>query len=178
MVPLFWSFFLKYALTAHHLSVGVLHVKAAAVALGGRALLLIGRSHSGKTELALALARAGALLANTHCLVDDRLVEGVATAIRVRDGGGERFLTPSELVDISWEPRPTPIGALAFLDPMRPAGWVDELSHAAALATAHEFAAAVNNWDLKEDLADMAGSLPAAAALFARERTLLESLVA
>ncbi len=172
----FWCFFLKYVLTAHHLPAGVLHLKAAAVEVGARGWLLLGRGGAGKTHAALALCRRGArLVSNTHCLLDGLRVYGLSTAVRLRAQDGER-LVPAEKVPVRWADA-TVVRGLVFLDGRARAAAFQPLAAPEAFAFALEFAAAVNNYDLKEDLADDAGDVAASAALFRREAELLRALV-
>lgn len=157
-----WSLVVKYVLTVFSLRRGVLHIKGAAVASGGRAHLILGRGGSGKTEMARAMCRQGArLLGNTHLLVDGDSVCGVRSNIRVREGGRDVYL-PADRghgpeADGDW----MPIGSVlwvryrtdgrAVIAPMPPD---------VAKANLRFFAESVGNWELKEDVADHFGSDP------------------
>lgn len=129
----------------------VLH--ASAVAFGDRALALIGASGAGKTSLALAFARLGAMLITDDVLAlehdEDRLlahpgtpVAGVAHAESERLGrrlGGEHTLAVNErerLIEAPLAPAPVPLRAVLFLDrradgPSEPC--FDQLESAGAL---------------------------------------------
>src|SRR5581483_10734096 len=49
--PILWPYAIKHLLTVYSMEHGMLHLKAAAVAIDGRGALLVGRGGSGKTVL-------------------------------------------------------------------------------------------------------------------------------
>ena len=66
-----WSWYTKYILTIHSLRQGWLHVKAAAFALDGKGVLVIGRGSGGKTVLVTQMCTDGAtFVSNTHVIID------------------------------------------------------------------------------------------------------------
>lgn len=177
---LFWNLFLKFVLTIHHVPRGVLHLKAAAVRSGAQAILLVGRSGSGKSTLAIEMAKQGAeLVSNTHCLVADRMVQGIVTAVRLRgEDGREEIVAPEQLGGVRWGFGWTELGAIVFTERVHGEG-VDlrRVPRWEALTFANHFSAAVGNYDLKEDVADYCGSARETARFLRTERLLVERLV-
>jgi hypothetical protein len=170
---IFWTFFLKFALTVHHLEQGMLHLKAAAVARAGRATLFVGRGGAGKSTIVRALCRRGAaLVSNTHCLVGAGMVQGLATAVRARAGSSERFVSATDFVG-SWNVESHPIGSIVFLSGKAPTFSVIRMPPLSAAVLAQQFAAAIGNYDLKEDVADYCGTLHRTAELLQRELALV-----
>jgi hypothetical protein len=158
-----WSLVVKYVLTVFASRRHVLHLKGAAVAHEGRALLVLGRGGSGKTEVVRALGEQGArLVANTHLLVDGASVHGVRSNIRVRDGGREVHL-PLESTGLQVHEGWLPIGGILLMD-YRDGGphVLKRLPSRVARANLRYFGEAVSNWELKEDMADLVGSDPVA----------------
>lgn len=108
--------------------VWVLH--AGAVALNGRALLLLGESWAGKTTLASALAaRGGALLSDDYAPVraSDLRVLPFPRALGVRTAGvdpqapplvARRWVDPATVAALA--PEPVPIGSLVVLEESGP----------------------------------------------------------
>ena len=96
---------------------GFVFVHAGAVAWQGRALVLPGRSRSGKSELVSALLRAGAeYLSDEFAVFDgDGLVHPYARAIaRRRDDGDRAWITPASL-GAGIAAHPVLPGLIAFL---------------------------------------------------------------
>lgn len=90
---------------------GVVAVHAATLVVDDRALLLPGRSHAGKTTLAMALARAGATLASDeYALVDAAgRVSGWPRPARIREGTGSRR------APVAGRVHPVEVGLVALL---------------------------------------------------------------
>ena len=90
---------------------GVVAIHAATLVVDGRALLLPGRSHAGKTTLAMALAAAGATLASDeYALVGaDGRVAGWPRPARIRDGAASRRAPVADGLD------PVEVGLVALL---------------------------------------------------------------
>ncbi|MEV5281832.1 hypothetical protein [Streptomyces sp. NPDC051994] len=81
----FWSYFVKVALTRHAHRSGRLHLKAGAIVAEDRTLLVVGRGGGGKTFLSLLASGAGAtFVSNTHVLLAPDSTIGVTSSIRVR----------------------------------------------------------------------------------------------
>ena len=157
-----WSLVVKYVLTVFAGRAGLLHLKGAAVAHRGRAFLFLGRGGSGKTEIVRTLTENGAgLMANTHLLVDDHSVCGVRSNVRVRDGGRDVYLPldrPGHLaVHEGW----LPVGAVFWVN-YRDDGrqLLERVPPRVARANLRYFAESISNWEIKEDIADQAGSDP------------------
>ena len=92
---------------------GLVAVHAGVVLHAGRALLLPGRSHAGKTTLSLALRDAGAVLASDeYALVDPAtgLVTGWPRPARIRVG-----VTDSRREPVAPAGDPVPVGMVALL---------------------------------------------------------------
>jgi hypothetical protein len=172
-----WSLVVKYVLTVFAARCGVLHLKGAAVSHRGRALLVLGRGGSGKTEVVRELGARGArLLANTHLLIDGAAVHGVRSNIRVRDGGRDVHV-PLEGTGLEVQEGWLPIGGVLLMDYRHDGHQVLEpLPPRVARANLRYFGEAVSNWELKEDMADLTGSDPVAFAdLVNRTEDLLDA---
>jgi len=96
---------------------GVVFVHAGAVAWQGRALVLPGRSRSGKSELVRALVRAGAeYLSDEFAVFDgDGLVHPYARSIALRRGDGDRAWMSAPALGARTAARPLLPGLIAFL---------------------------------------------------------------
>ena len=96
---------------------GLVFVHAGAVAWQGRALVLPGRSRSGKSELVAALVRAGAEYLSDEFAVFDGagLVHPYARAIALRQQDGTRAWIPAESLGARIAARPVPPALIAFL---------------------------------------------------------------
>jgi hypothetical protein len=103
--------------TLAHRADGLVFVHAGAVAWEGRALVLPGRSRSGKSELVAALVRAGAAyLSDEFAVFDgDGLVHPYARPIALRQSDDTRVWTPAETLGARTAARPVPTGFIAFL---------------------------------------------------------------
>lgn len=96
---------------------GLVFVHAGAVAWEGRALVLPGRSRSGKSELVAALVRAGAEYLSDEFAVFDEggLVHPYARPIGLRQPDGTRAWTPATSLGGCLVTRPVPPALIAFL---------------------------------------------------------------
>ena len=80
-----WPYAIKWVLTRYSIEHHALHLKCAAVAINGEGTLLVARGTGGKTVLMTQLCHAGAhFLSNTHSLIYNTQILGIATAMRVR----------------------------------------------------------------------------------------------
>jgi hypothetical protein len=87
-----------------------LFVHAGAVAVNGSALLIPGRSHSGKTTLVAALCRMGAAyLSDEYAVIDERgMILPFPKALSIRDGAGVARSVDPETLGASVITGPTP----------------------------------------------------------------------
>jgi hypothetical protein len=171
-----WPYFVKYFLTLHSLENSALHVKAATLAIGSSGTLVLGRSGAGKTVFLLQLCQSGAqFVTNTHALIKDGRVSGVASAMRVRPGewfsnlagavgttpslkSGELNIDPYQVLDV-YIGDSVGIRNLCIVD-FRGAGCctIDTISEQAAYDYAEQFVLAINAYRLEEDLLDLYGN--------------------
>jgi hypothetical protein len=172
---LVWPYFVKYFLMRYAMESGALHLKAAALAIESAGTLVIGRGGAGKTVFLSQLCRRGAeFVSNSHVLVHNGCVEGVASAIRLRQTPGIADLvaqanaTPGMvpehvLVDpfkIFEPPNESryPVRTLCFVEYGGPRErGVIPLSFEEACDCAELFALALNVYRLEEDLFDLLG---------------------
>jgi hypothetical protein len=79
-----WSYFVKHFLMIYAIQHRYLHLKAAAFAIGSAATLILGRSGAGKTVFLTQLCKRGArFMTNTHALLKEGYVQGVASSMRM-----------------------------------------------------------------------------------------------
>ena len=99
-------------------------VHAGVVGLGGRAILLPGRSHSGKTTLVSELVRAGAsYYSDEFALLDDRgRVHPFAKPLAIREGKAVHRCPVEELGGTAGT-EPLRVGAVVFAEHRRGARW-------------------------------------------------------
>jgi len=95
---------------------GVLFVHAGAVAWRGRAIVVPGRSKTGKTSLVAALVRAGAEYYSDEYAVIDRRgwVLPYPKTLSIRDSSGGSSQIPVEALGGSPGESPIPVGMLVF----------------------------------------------------------------
>jgi hypothetical protein len=167
-----WPYLVKYLLTIYSMQHDMLHIKAAAIAVNGRAAILVGRGGSGKTVLLAQLCNSGAsFLSNTHSLVDGDRIVGVSTAIRVRKDPffgaliTARRLAPSvkqgEFIadprtDLGWQSAQSArVSAIFLLDYKGPqTRYIAAIDGAVMFDYMDQFALALNVYGLKEDVLD------------------------
>ncbi len=96
----------------HHVALhsSDLFVHAGGVAVNGRALLIPGRSHSGKSTLVAALLRMGAAyLSDEYAVIDERgTILPFPMALSIRDGAGVARIVDPEGLGASVITVPTP----------------------------------------------------------------------
>jgi hypothetical protein len=171
-----WPYFVKYFLTLHALENDVLHLKAAALAIGSVGTLVVGRSGAGKSVFQLQMCRSGAqFVTNTHALIKDGRVSGVASAMRVRPGqwfsdlagavgstpslkSGELNIDPYQVLDV-YRGDSLEVGNLCLVD-FRGAGCrtIDTIPEQTAYDYAEQFVLALNAYRQEEDLLDLYGN--------------------
>ena len=173
--PILWPYAIKHLLTVYSIGRGMLHLKAAAVAVEGRGALLVGRGGSGKTVLMNHLCGAGAeFLSNTHVLVEGLDILGIRTAMRVRADEffgpmiAARGLAPNvkadeytadPLADLGWRAgRSARLGSVWLMD-YRGVGTreIREMGAEVMLEYMEQFALALNVYGLKDDVLDSLG---------------------
>jgi len=168
-----WSYVVKWLLTQHAVASGALFLKAAAVAIDGQGVLVIGRGGAGKTVMISELCRQGArFVTNSHAVVTGTSVQGVATSMRMRPGPWvdqlgvrpRRALDPREVVVDPAEAfggltsDPVPLRHVALVD-FQGQGQhrVERLTPPEALSVLEQFALGLNVYRLEEDLLEAAG---------------------
>lgn len=91
-----WTFFVKYFLFLHTIEKDSLFLKSAAFAVNRKGTLLLGRGGSGKTVFLTLLCRNGAeFITNSHSVIKDGFITGVASSMRVRPDRWLSELIPS-----------------------------------------------------------------------------------
>ena len=169
-----WPYAIKHLLTLYSIERGMLHLKAAAVAVDGQGALLVGRGGSGKTVLMNHLCRAGAqFLSNTHVLMHGLDILGIRTAMRVRADEffapmiAQRQLSPSvkaneytadPVTDLGWQTaRSAPLRSVCLVDYRAGTRVIREIGAEVMFDYMEQFALALNVYGLKEDMLDSLG---------------------
>lgn len=167
-----WPYFVKHFLMLHALQNETLHLKAAACSVGSAGTLLLGRGGAGKTVFLSQLCINGAqFVSNSHSIVKDRSLYGVASSIRIRPGPwyenltknvkvspglklGEVNLDPYDAFAINLDEAPI-IKNVCILDFKQTGRHVIQpLSEQEAYDYAEQFSLAINVYRLEEDLLD------------------------
>lgn len=168
-----WPYFVKYFLMLHTLSAQSLHLKAAACAVDGVGTLLLGRGGAGKTVFLTQLCLHGAqFLSNSHSIVKNGYVSGIASSIRIRPGPWfedlinsvktSPALLPGELIIDPYDAfaanttSTTPLRNVCVLD-FKEGGQhiIRMMSKQEAYDYAEQFSLAINVYRLEEDLLDL-----------------------
>jgi hypothetical protein len=165
-----WPYFVKHLLLRHTVDTGGLFLKTAAVALGSDGTLIVGRGGAGKTVMLSELCRRGAtFITNSHAIVTDGVLDGVASSMRMRPGPWvDRLdvptaaaIDPAEVVvdplDAFGTPRHGPITVrnlmvVSYRGPSE--HLVEEMSPDDALGVMEQFSLGLNVYRLEEDLLD------------------------
>jgi hypothetical protein len=170
--PILWPYVVKFLLTMYAVDQGMLHLKAAGIALGHSGTLLVGRGGSGKTVLLARLCQNGArFLTNTHALIRDRTLFALPTAMRVRNDAlfgeaiasgrlpagfksGEYLADP--LMDLKWPSVGcVPLKNICLVDFKDPEqDVVREIDSDTLFSYMEQFSLALNIYGLREDLFD------------------------
>lgn len=163
--PVVWSYLVKYLLLRWSSTHESIFLKAAAVERDGHGVLLVARGGGGKTTMAMALAARGSgLIANSHVLIRDGVMTGVATAIRVRELDPsdpsrtlERVVSPQSM-HLPSATRSVPLSLVCLVartegSPSR----VEHLQPEVAEAVLTSFALGLDVYRLEEDLLDHLG---------------------
>lgn len=160
-----WSYLVKHLLLRWSMTQDAVFLKGAAVEQAGHAILFVARGGGGKTTMATALASLGwSMLANSHVLVSDGILTGVATSMRVREedpeapeGVRERLVRPLSVSDAGG-PRPSPLGLVCVLSRNpETSERVQRLDPSSAIALLTSFASGLDVYRLEEDLLDDVG---------------------
>lgn len=167
-----WPYFVKYFLTLHALENDLLHIKAAALAINSVGTLVIGRSGGGKSVFQLQMCRSGAqFVTNTHTLIKDGRMSGVASAMRVRPGAwfaelagmvsstpslksGELNIDPYQILD-AYSGNAVEVRNLCLVDYRPGRRTIDTIPEQMAYDYAEQFVLALNAYRLEEDLLDL-----------------------
>ncbi|MFG2961599.1 hypothetical protein ACGF5O_48805 [Streptomyces sp. NPDC048291] len=189
---LVWPYVVKYLLLRHTVSAGGLFLKAAALAAGDGATLIVGRGGGGKSVLVTGLCRNGAtFITNSHVILTDGAVQGVASTMRMRPGpwldqaASTAALDPSERLVDPYDAFPRRAGAAVPLHAVWIAGFrapgehdVQQLPPDEAVGIVEQFAFGLNVYRLEEDLLDLCGGdYRAFAAQYGRMRNQLHAAV-
>jgi hypothetical protein len=194
--PILWPYAVKHLLTLYSMEHGMLHLKAAGIAIEGQGALLVGRGGSGKTVLLTQLCGAGAqFLSNTHALIDGRNLLGIRTTMRVRSDPffgpiiATRGLSPNvkageycadPLADLGWPGvRSAPVRSVCLVD-YKGSGTrtIREIDRDTVFDYMEQFSLAVNVYGLKEDILDsLAGDVTRFSAEMSQMKARLHALV-
>ncbi|MBQ0828093.1 hypothetical protein [Streptomyces tagetis] len=189
---LVWPYVVKYLLLRHTTTAGGLFLKAAALATEDGATLIVGRGGAGKSVLLTGLCRNGAtFITNSHVVLTDDLVQGVASTMRMRPGpwldpaATTAALDPRERLVDPYEAFPhhtdaaVPLRAVWIADFRTPDEHeVRQLPPEEAVTIAEQFAFGLNVYRLEEDLLDLCGGdYRAFAAHYGRMRAQLHAAV-
>jgi hypothetical protein len=190
---LVWPYVVKYLLLRHTATTGGLFLKAAALAAGNAATLIIGRGGAGKSVLLTGLCRRGAtFITNSHTILSAGAVQGVASTMRMRPGPWleqqgmastaaldprERLIDPHDAfahhADV-----PVPLRAVWIADfRARHEYDVQRLSPGEAFGIVEQFAFGLNVYRLEEDLLDLCGDYRAFSHVYERMRAQIHRLV-
>lgn len=171
-----WPYIVKYLLLRHTTTAGSVFLKAAAVAADGAATLIIGRGGAGKSVLLTGLCRYGAtFITNSHAILTDSTVHGVASTMRMRPGRwldqtdpagtaataalepGERLIDPFDTFAHHADTA-VRLRAVWIADFRAPHEHdVRRLPSDEAFGVAEQFAWGLNVYRLEEDLLDLCG---------------------
>ncbi len=168
-----WPYFVKYFLMLHTIQGEALHLKGAACVIGTSGTLILGRGGTGKTVFLTQLCQHGAgFVTNSHAIIKDGQITGVASSIRIRSGpwffdlidkveqnpalkAGEIIIDPYDVFDIHIYDS-VEIKNLCIIDFQQPGRHViKKLSEQDAYNYAEQFSLAINVYRLEEDLLDL-----------------------
>ncbi|MEI5595895.1 hypothetical protein [Streptomyces brasiliscabiei] len=191
---LVWPYVVKYLLLQHTATTGGLFLKAAALAVGDGATLIVGRGGAGKSVLVTGLCRNGAtFITNSHVVLAGGAVQGVASTMRMRPGpwlnqagtASTAALDPRERLVDPDEAFPHHAGAAVSLRAVWIADFrapdehdVQQLPPDEAAGIVDQFAFGLNVYRLEEDLLDLCGGdYRAFSTQYARMRAQLHAAV-
>ncbi|MFE7354700.1 hypothetical protein ACFU8Q_16215 [Streptomyces sp. NPDC057543] len=192
---LVWPYVVKYLLLRHTVTAGGLFLKAAAIAVGDGATLIVGRGGAGKSVLVSRLCQSGdaTFITNSHVILAGGAVQGVASTMRMRPGpwldqvgtASAAALDPSERLVDPYDAFPRHAGAAVPLRAVWIADFrapgehdVQQLTPDEAVSVAEQFAFGLAVYRLEEDLLDLCGGdYRAFAAQYGRMRAQLHAAV-
>lgn len=191
-----WPYFVKYFLLLYTVQDSSLFLKSAAFAVGSTGTLLIGRGGGGKTVFLTQLCRHGAsFITNSHSIIKNNRITGVASAVRVRPGPwvsnviqnissapglvpGEIIIDPNDVFDTN---NGNQVNAknLCIIDYQgQDCHVIEELSEDEAYDCAEQFSLAINVYRLEEDLLDIyQGEYREFSTSYAQAKALLRNLI-
>ncbi len=166
-----WTYFVKYFLLLHTIEKNALFLKSAAISANGKGTLLLGRGGTGKTSFLSIMCMYGAeFVTNSHSIINDGRVTGVASSLRVRpDKWMLELLNPQNTIpalrpgEIIVDPadqfalveNPPELKNICIVDYREPTLHViKRLSDAEVYNYAEQFALGLNVYRLEEDLLD------------------------
>lgn len=189
-----WSYAVKWLLAQHAATQGGLFLKAAAVAVEGEGVLIVGRGGGGKTVMVSELCRQGArFITNSHAVVTGTTVQGVASSMRMRPGPwvdrlGVRSVPALEPAEVVVDPadvfgplscEPVQLRHIAVVDYRGPQEHdVRPLPAPMAVSILEQFGLGLNVYRLEEDLLDsLDGDYEAFASRHAAMQSMLQTMV-
>lgn len=191
-----WPYFVKYFLFLYTIQNESLFLKAAACVVDSAGTLLLGRGGAGKTVFLTQLCQNGArFVTNSHSIIKDYQVAGVASSIRIRPGywfsdlikkvekkpalkSGEIIIDPYDVFEINTFDY-VKIKNLCIIDFHQPGNHIiKEISYQDAYSYAEQFSLAINVYRLEEDLLDLyKGNYHKFSKAYSKMKTLLWDLV-
>ncbi len=178
---LIWSVIIKYLLTVYADRQDMLHLKAAALEYGNRSFLVTGRGGGGKTKFVETLCGRYSdmdILSNTHTLVDpSNHAIGVMGNVRIHLQSGDQYVAPRSLCQRISEGRPIAAAIFWIQHNTGQSCKITRVDPECAFSNLIRFSAAIGNWELKEDIADLSGDFFQMAGFFRREETRMRSLI-
>lgn len=168
-----WPYFVKYFLMLHCLKNESLHLKAAACSIDSAGTLLLGRGGAGKTVFLTQLCLHGAhFVSNSHSIIKDGRIYGVASSLRIRPGPWfadlvgsiktNQALIPGELIIDPYDV--FAVDTIESIDTRNVCilnfehsgkHEIRSISKEAAYDYAEQFSLAINVYRLEEDLLDL-----------------------
>ena len=167
-----WPYFVKYFLLLYSIKNKSLFLKAAAFSINSQATLLLGRGGSGKTVFLSNLCLNGAnFISNSHAIIKNQYVHGVASAMRIRldswckelfDSNktspgikqGEIIVDPYSVFKANMR-KSSIVKNICILNYKGPnIHKIKKISHQEAYNYAEQFSLAINVYRLEEDLLD------------------------